>query len=165
MNKTFSIALAVAASLAGLAWAADDDAEPVAQVLTLTASNFTERTGATLAGDELQIAPTGTVACALAFATNQTCTFVVVARAESATQCAVRLDSNMVATAQLVSTNLASLSFSAVVGAGTHKLAFTPETATNQVFLSSVTLIGAPLPQLAATNQAPRPSWDQPVGR
>ena len=51
MNKTFSIALAVAASLAGLAWAADDDAEPVAQVLTLTASNFTERTGATLAGE------------------------------------------------------------------------------------------------------------------
>ena len=67
MNKTFSIALAVAASLAGLAWAADDDAEPVAQVLTLTASNFTERAGATLAGDELQLAPTGTVACALVF--------------------------------------------------------------------------------------------------
>jgi len=50
-------------------------------------------------------------------------------------------------------------------GAGLHKLALAPEAATNAVFLSSVTIIGAPLPQLVATNQVQRPTWDQPVGR
>jgi len=165
MKTVCSMTLWAVVSLAGLALAADDDAEPVAAGMTLTASNFTERVGATLAGDELQLAPTGMVACTLAFATNQVCTFVVVARAEAATQFAVRLDSNTVATAQIVSTNLVSHSFSAPAGAGRHKLALAPEAATNAVFLSSVTIIGAPLPQLAVTNQVQRPSWDLPVGR
>jgi len=165
MKTMFSMILMAVAALIGPALAAPDDAEPVAAVLTLTASNFAERAGATLAGDELQLAPTGTVACVLAFATNQTCTFVVVARAEAATQFAVRLDSNVVATAQIVSTNLVSHSFFAAAGAGKHRLALAPSAATNAVFLSSVTIVGAPLPQLASTNQVERPAWDLPVGR
>lgn len=164
MKKIFQALLLSALAVAG-ALAAGDDTEPAAAVLTLTGSNFAERVEATLVGEELCIAPTGTVACVLAFATNQTCTFVVVARAEAATQCAVRLDSNTVATAQLVSTNLASLSFSAAVAAGTRRLMLAPEAATNPVFLASVTLIATPLPQLALTNQPARPSWDLPVGR
>jgi len=165
MKKVFQALLLAALAVAG-ARAANDDAEPAAAAaLTLTASNFSERVDATLAGEELQIAPTGAVACAVLFATNQTCTFVLVARAEAATQCAVRLDTNTIATAQLVSTNLTSLSFSATVTAGARRLVFAPEAATNPVCLSSITLIGTPLPQLAATNPPARPAGDQPVGR
>jgi hypothetical protein len=165
MKTIVAITLLGVAALAGLAQAAGDDAEPATSALTLTASNFAERAGATLDGDELQIAPTGTVACAVAFATNQVCTFVVVARAPAATQLAVRLDTHTIALAQLVSTNLASHSFSAATGAGTHRLVLAPEAASNAVCLASITLVGAPLPRLVVTNQVPRPAWDQPVGR
>lgn len=154
-------ALALTALVFVAAWAVDD--ETPRQALTLTASNFTERAGVIMAGDELQLAPTGSVACVLAFATNQSCTFVVVARSEAATQLAVRLGSNTVATAQLVATNLASHSFSVAVGAGTNTLELAPA-ASNAVFLLSVSLIGVPLPQLVKTNAA-QPAWDQPVGR
>ncbi len=165
MKKIFSITLLLAAALAGATLAAGDDAEPVAAALTLTASNFVERSDATLTGDELQIAPTGSVACALSFVTNQTCTVILVARAEAATALAVQLDSNTVATAQITSTNLASHNFSIAAIAGTHQLRLAPAAASTAVFLASVTLIGAPLPQLAATNQIRHSSWDEPVGR
>ncbi|MCX7007396.1 MAG: hypothetical protein NTY53_09150 [Kiritimatiellaeota bacterium] len=162
MRTGFHVLALAALAMVGVL-AADD--ENVQQALTLTASNFVVRTGATLAGEELQLAPTGSVACVLAFATNQTCTFVVVAHAEAATPLAVRLDTNTVATAQVVSTNLASHSFSVAVGTGTNKLELAPVAASNTVFLSSVTLIGVPLPQLVTTNLVRQPRWDDPVGR
>jgi len=162
MRRGFQILALAALALVGVLAANDEDAQ---QALTLTASNFVVRAGATLAGEELQLAPTGSVACVLSFATNQSCTVVVVARAEAAAQLAVRLDTNMLATAQIVSTNLASHSFSVAVGIGTNKLELAPMAASNVVFLSSVTLIGVPLPQLVTTNQVRRPSWAEPVGR
>lgn len=162
MRTGFQILVLAALAMAG-AQAADD--EEAQQALTLTASNFAVRVGATLAGEELQLAPTGSVACALSFVTNQTCTVVVVARAQAAVQLAVRLDTNTVATTQIISTNLTSHSFSAVISAGVHQFVLVPEAATNAVVVSSVMLIGTPLPQLVVTNQARRPAWDEPVGR
>jgi hypothetical protein len=162
MKKGFhALVLAVLASAGSLA--AED--EHVQQALTLTASNFTERVGVLLVGEELQLASTGSVACVISFVTNQNCTVVVVARAEAAAQLVVRLDTNTLATVQIVSTNLASHSFSAAVGVGTNKLELAPVAASNAVLLSSITLIGVPLPRLVSTNQPRRPSWDEPVGR
>ena len=165
MKKIFSIMLPLAVALARVALAAGDDAEPVAAALTLTASNFSERADATLVGDELQIAPTGSVACALSFATNQTCMVILVARAEAATALAVQLDTNTVATAQIISTNLASHNFSIAATVGSHLLRLAPAAASNAVFLASLTLLSAPLPQLVTTNLVRRPASDDPVGR
>lgn len=154
--------------------AADEEAEQ--PVLTLGARNFVGQGGVALAGDEIQIAPTGTVTCALMFPTNQMHTFVVVARVEAASQLAVRLDTNMLATVTFAATNWTSHSFSAMVNAGEHQLVLAPaDGATNGVAVASVTIIGGSvLPRMttgaaatpaATTNPPVRPRWDEPVGR
>ncbi len=160
--KTGFHLLTLATLAATTVLAADDEAAQ--PTLALVASNFTERAGAVVAGEDLHLAPTGMVACALSFATNQTCAIVVVARAAAAAQLAVRLDTHPLATA-IIATNLTSHSFPVLVSAGTHKLALAPLGGTNTVTIASVMLLGAPLPQLVTTNQLQRPAWDAPVGR
>jgi hypothetical protein len=179
MKTLLSSCSLAACVVAGWALAAEEDTESTAiPALTLTAGNFGERVRAPANAEAVQLAPTGEVCCALAVATNQIYTFVVVARAATAAaaRLVVRLDTNTLHTASVTATNWVSLSFSAPVNAGRHVLALAQDgAATPGLSVASVTITGGPvLPRVAdvapatpvaATNAPARPAWDQPVGR
>jgi hypothetical protein len=162
MSRVFHLSVLVALALVAAPAADDEAAQPV---LALTASNFTARAGATLAGEEWLLAPTGAVACAVTFATNQTCMLVVVARAEAAAQLAVRLDADTIATATVASTNLSSYSIQVPAKGGDRALVLAAAGGTNRLAIASVMLLGTPLPRVTSTNQAQRAAWDTPIGR